>query len=645
MKAAKAARLFSEGLERLQTGQLPAAEKRFRAALKSAPGDARVLHYLGLCQFQQGRTTEGLHHLRRSVERDPENSVFLINLGEALRQSGDPLAATPFLEQALAKVPGDAAVLGNLGLCLMDQGRLDEALPLLGRALAADPRSPNHRLNHAIGLRNARRLDQALEEFEALWRDVGEGPDVAREYGLTLQALGNFREARAVYEAGLRAAPGDPVLLNNLANVLRADGDVVGAWEHLKEAVDSPGAGPDIGFNAAALLEAMNRTDEAVVLVRRGLKRAPGHPLGLAVRGVLARRASDLESAVTDLRAALESGLPGTFASWAWQNLGRALERLGRFEESFEAFSAMNAINRQAADEAGVGTEAMVADIEVSERLLESMETDDRWDPARASEEGPVPVFMVGFPRSGTTLLEQMLGSHPRVEAIEEQEMIAALVHDMGGVGEGIDGTVEAIRTMDDERISGLRACYWKAAREHLPDGDWPSVVVDKNPLNLVHAPFIARLFPEARWILSVRDPRDACFSAFVQNFDLNGGMGNFFDLDGAARFYDRLMTLWDRFVERMAPCAEIVPYESLVTDPGSELRRLCGFLGIDWDESMMDHRRRARAKVVMTSSYDQVVQPLYTDSMARWRGFAPHIESMNPRLAPWIERFGQTPA
>ncbi|MGB0713978.1 MAG: tetratricopeptide repeat-containing sulfotransferase family protein, partial [Gammaproteobacteria bacterium] len=594
MKAAKAARLLAEGVERLQAGQLPAAEKRLRSALKLAPGDAGVLHYLGLAQFQQGRAKEGLHHLRRSVERAPDNNGFLINLGEALRQSGDPGAGARFLEQALEATPDDGAVLGNLGLCLMDLGRLDDALPLLDRALEADPRNLNHRLNRAIALRNARRLDEALGAFEALWGELGGNPDLAREYGLAMQAMGDPGAACEIYEAGLRSAPGDPVLLNNLANALRAVGDVSGAWERLRFAVDAPGAGPDIWFNAAALLEAMNRTGEAAALVRRGLKRASHHPLGLAVRGVLGRRKGDLESAVTDLKRALDIGLPGTFAPWAWQNLGRALERLGRFDESFEAFSTMNEINRQAAREGGISTDAVVADIEVSERVMERYPALISGAEGRDGAEMAAPVFMVGFPRSGTTLLEQMLGSHPRVEAIEEQEMISGLVHELTSGCGGVDEATDRIATLGAARLAELRARYRDLAQGHLPAGVWPEVLVDKNPLNLVHAPFIARLFPDARWILSVRDPRDACLSAFVQNFELNGGMGNFFDLDSAARFYARLMSMWDSFAAVAQPRVEVVRYEALVTDPRAELERLCVLLGIDWDESMMDHRGRA---------------------------------------------------
>ena len=257
---------------------------------------------------------------------------------------------------------------------------------------------------------------------------------------------------------------------------------------------------------------------------------------------------------------------------------------------------------------------------------------------SQAPPKSPVPnhVFLLGFPRSGTTLLEQVLGNHPAVETLEEVDTLIETERDFFLPQGGLDKLAEAT----DGALAPYRESYWGIVRDNQIALDRP-VFVDKMPLNSLLLGAIARLFPDAKILLAIRDPRDVVLSCFRRRFGMSAKMYELLTLEGAADFYATAMQMCEVARDKVPMPFRVARYEDLVADFESETRSLCDFLGIAYSGEMANFAERAREKLVNTPSASQVAQGLYTQGVAQWRAYKDQIAPVLPRLAPWIAKFG----
>jgi hypothetical protein len=245
-------------------------------------------------------------------------------------------------------------------------------------------------------------------------------------------------------------------------------------------------------------------------------------------------------------------------------------------------------------------------------------------------------VFLLGFPRSGTTLLEQVLASHPDVETLEEREAL-------------LDSVRAYLRTPADlERLlaasaadlAPFRDLYWRRVGEAGARVEG-RVFVDKHPLNTLKLPLIVRLFPEARILIARRDPRDVALSCFRRRFRMSAPYYQMLTLAGVAEFYDATMRFASVAMQAGSVKAHIVRHERLVTDFDAEVKAICTFVGLGWRESMRGFAERTRAAGVSTPSGAQLARGLNTGGIGRWRRYRAQMESVLPVLEPWVEQFG----
>jgi hypothetical protein len=245
-------------------------------------------------------------------------------------------------------------------------------------------------------------------------------------------------------------------------------------------------------------------------------------------------------------------------------------------------------------------------------------------------------VFLLGFPRSGTTLLEQVLASHPDVEALEERDTLADAMAAYGKTPAQLVGLTDAPAS----EIARLRAAYWaRVAREGAkPAG---KVFVDKHPLHTFRLPVIAKLFPEAKVLFARRDPRDVVLSCFRRRFAMSGPMYQLLTLDGAARFYDVAMQIGERLGGALPLAHHTVVHERLVEDFDAAAREVCAFLGLPWTDALRGFADRIQDRGVATPSGAQIARGLSAEGMGAWRRYAAQLETVAPVLAPWVDRFG----
>ena len=518
-----------------------------------------------------------------------------LNEAVKLLEGGDASVAEQRARALLAS-GRDLDALHLLGCCQLALGRNDEALQSLSEASSLDP-------NHAGVLHDLGRAHSARGEWQAAAqayvRAISLDPDNARNYlylGPIYEFVGDLDSAERAYRHALELEPTLAAAAGNLAS----------------------------------LHEKANRMQEAEALAARALGLDADDATANLVQAQLDLRAGRHRQAAERLQRLLGKPLSAWNRSLAGGRLGAALDKLDDTEQAFAAFTA--------AKQALLDTPPPVTTRLYEPETLAAISA--RLDalftqPAIAG--GEAPVFLVGFPRSGTTLLDQVLSSHPRIAVLEEKNAMADFLQEFATSAAGL----ERLQALDAVALARHRERYWKRVAEGLPQPRNGRLLVDKLPLYTLFLPVIHRLFPEARVIFAVRDPRDVVLSCFMHPFGLNEAMRHFLTLEGSAGFYAEAMDMGLRSLDHLGSRARLLRYEALVDDLESAARGLCAFLALPWDAAMLQFHDTARKRRINTPSYHQVVQPVYRSALERWRRYQRQLAPVLPRLAPYVERFG----
>ena len=518
---------------------------------------------------------------------------------------------------------------------LLRSGRFGDVIARL-EPLADDPQAPIH-APFLAGVA-AQQMGDTARAIPRLRAVLARQPDHTHAAWYLAQchwARGEYAEAAAAFEtAAAEPAYRAPALTQRAACLNRTGrtADAERAYRNVvKEAPDSA----DALANLASLREQANDLEEATALAERALAAAPRHPLAHLVRATLERRSGDFESARDRLQALLQSGeLSPVNRAVAENQLGQALDRLGQWEGAAAAFERSNRVLAEhhpagrPVDDGPYGLSTL-SRIRAAIPQGEAPAIDGR---DRANAAGPV--FLLGFPRSGTTLLDRMLRAHPAVSVLEERELWREAREQVLG------GRIpDRWDDLDDSRRASLRRAFFEALdAEHPPDG---TLRIDKLPLNSVYLPLILTAFPDARIIHALRDPRDVILSCWCQLFDLVGAMPYFLDAANAARYYDASQDILSAALTRYRPAVHTIHYEALCRDHRAALEPLLEFLGLEWDPAIDRYRAATANARINTPSYQQVSEPIYQRSIGRWRHYPNVMNPVVETLSPWVEAWG----
>jgi Flp pilus assembly protein TadD len=543
---------------------------------------------------------EAGNHVRASalyklvVQARPEDWSVWNNLGNALSALGDHAEAAVALGRAARLAPDSAPIRLNLGNTLIAAGQSEEAEATLREAAQAFPDDPNPDLSLTALYRAQGRDDDAFMAIAEAARRAPDSAEIQSDYGQEAARRNEYAIGEQAFEAALAL---------------------------------NPALGPAF-VGLASIYERINRESELDPLRDRAVEQAVDGQSLAYIEALQFKRAGDIDAAFAALERAGDVIVPGR----KHHLRGTMLDRLGRHDEAFAEFEAMN-FHLRADPSQPIERARMFREAVAQAAALLDKTWIDGWTADPAPPELRTPIFVLGFPRSGTTLLDTMLMADPQVRVLEEEPFI--------GVAEGELGGIEALPGLSPGQIAAARAAYFERAAEKVGPLDGIQLV-DKHPMHLNKATTIRRIFPEARFVLALRHPCDVVLSCFLTNFRANNAMANFLDLGDAARLYDLSFAHWEKACELFALPVGTVVYERLVEDKTRELRPLFEWLGMEWPGDEADHRDAARARgVVRTASYSQVTEPLYKRAAGRWTRYRAQLEPIIPVLKPWIDKFG----
>ena len=646
----------------LSRGDLPAARREAEAALKKQPNSPSALQVLGVICCQSGDVARGADLLRQSIRRGADTVDNRINLARALVELGELDEAESVCSPPPGK-PSEPLLHRMRADILKRQGRVGEAIELYEQLLGSDPRdfeTWNNLGNARIAAGDLGAGLSALEQARAL--NAGSAV-VHLNIGKALDALGSHEEGLASLQQAARLAPGDAAAQLELGRALMRIGRAaealapLGAAARLKPSDPEafvelglafaglaqpdqaerayrfalkadPGSVPAL-LNLAILLEQANRVGELAELVDKAER--IGTPLDELnfIRALVLRREGKLEEALQLAQSAYSSNLDPSIKALF---VGQVADRLGDHDTAFAAFEEMNRVTATRPEARRFDGSEYRHHVE----QLAASTTPDwlrSWRVVDPRRDPPAPAFLVGFLRSGTTLLDTILMGHPGTHVMEEEPILARLEEAVGGLS--------GLPSLDRGQLDQLRSRYFAEADAAAPVASG-RLIIDKNPLASLRAPLIHRLFPDGRFIFALRHPCDVVLSCFMQNFQVNQSMASFLDLNNAALLYDRVMAYWHQCRELLALRVHTVRYEDLVEDVEGEIRPLLEFLDLSWDPKVLDHQKAAADRgYIRTPSYAQVTEKVYTRASGRWVRYRRHLEPVLPILAPWADRFG----
>lgn len=612
------------------------AAAMYERAVDLQPDFVVAQNNLGELLMRQGKMDEAVQAFLKALDTDPNFAGAYANLGRAMNNMGRLEDAAGAFRRAVLIRDDYAVAYDHLGHVLRAQGKMEEAREAFEHALVIDPDLASARHNLATVLVAQGDIDGGIEAFEEGLKSRPEHVPSLIDLGIAYHTKSALKEAAATYRRALELDPDNPDVHLNIGLVLNEQRRSDEAEQHFLRALDLRPDWPDACAELAALYEETSRLDELKDVLTRGLKANPDHERLNLEAAKSERRAGCFVEGIERLAGFNLDTMKPRLAEQFHYQLGYLHDRAGNVDDAYAHIEAANRIASNTPRAKRAQPDRFLALIDDLESFFSNFDVSEGV-PAQDSDRAS-PVFMLGFSRSGTTLADVIIDSHPDITTAEEQVTISPILESLSAMPGGFPRSIGQLSEAD---VSNLRDLYFSAL-DDAAGGEHGRILVDKMPIRTVQVGLLWRLFPDARFVFCVRHPCDVVLSNFVQHYAVSDAYANFYTLADSARAYSRVMDLWRLYVEKLPLKYHMVRYERLVDDLEGESRRLLEFLDVAWDPGILEYRNSLAARGrINTSSYHQVSEPLYTRSRDRWRAYESYFEPLMAQLNTHIAYFG----
>ncbi|MEL7186700.1 MAG: sulfotransferase [Pseudomonadota bacterium] len=606
--------LLESGYQAQQSGDAATAEARYQEVLKREPQNVHALNLMGMLCVNNFRAPEAVKFISNALQQVPDNPQSHTNLGLAYKDIGEPQKAIDHFRRSIELDASNPDVYNNLGNVLRVVDRPKEAITEYERALKMHPTFAECWSNLSAALNESGQQERALT---AASRAIELDPDLAQAYnnrGDIHLELAQYEQAIAEYKRAVELSPKYVAALLNMARTQRDMDDPDAARQTLKLAIEIEPNNPEAFLVEGVLNEQIGDRSAAAESFKKSIAQLPemtvAHYYLSQIKG---RKGTDDEFAAMRELAKRQDLTPKA-RTYLEFGLFRAYDQRGMYDEAYAHLATGNAIKAETSPYDDEDT------AEYIESILECARSARDKHGASPGLIDPRPVFVLGMPRSGTSLTEQILASHSEVAGAGELSYAYDTAHSIRKMVN--EKFPDNMKLLSAEQFAELGDRYLS---RHSEQSLAARFVVDKTPLNFQYIGMLALALPQARFIHCHRDPVANCFSIHRMPFDDKQTYAH--NLESLGTYYSRywnLMLAWhDMFPGRILDCR----YEDTVDDIESQSRRILDFLDLEFEEQVLEFHKTKR--IVKTPSASQVRQPIYKDSVAAWKHYEKHLQPL----------------
>ena len=506
-------------------------------------------------------------------------------------------------KKALKIQPNYAALCNNYGAVLVELGKYHKAINFCQKAIQIKPNYANAYNNLGSALKELEEYQKAINCFQKTIQIQSNFTAAYTNLGIIFKELGEFRKAINYFQKAIQIQPKDIKAHQNLMETY----EKTNQEKELKYAVS----------NAGVIFKNNNfiKLYEGVILYNNSkFKEAKKH-----LESILFNT-KDIKNEIIKI-----------------STLAKCYDRIKNTDKAFYYFKKANSLFPKIKKIKFFDKNRYLKEIKIRTKFFTKSQV-IKWPNIQLANKKSDPIFLIGFPRSGTTLLDTILRSHPLIEVIEEKPAVKKLIDSLNELS---NNSLESLKRINTNQVKKIRKTYFDFIESQIQNKNNSKLYIDKLPLNIIHVGEIVRIFPNSKFIVSLRHPYDCVLSCFMQDFKLNDAMANFLNLRDSAHLYNKVMNLWFQYISIFKINYHEVKYENLVANFEPTVKSVLNFLDLSWDDSVLEYAKTAKTRErIATPSYGQVIKPLYLYASGRWKRYNKQISNIYPILEKWVKKF-----
>ena len=575
------------------------AAKLYEKILNINPNHFESNFYLGTLNAQNSNFKKASDLFNKAIEINPKIPDLHNNLGLIYREMGELEKSSDSIKKAIQINPMYAEAHNNLGLVYKDLGQTERAEKSLIKSIEIKPNNADPHNN--LGL---------------IYKDIGQIEKAKKCFNKSIEI--NHKHVQAYVNLGN--------LFKNLSEIEKSE-------KLYEDAININPKYFEAYNNLMDLLERTNQNKKLENIIIKAEAQFKSNPIVKLFYGQYLYKTQKFNKAIENLEKIKFNELQLNRERLRSLILAKSYDKLNQPDNAFEFFKKTNQIN-QKTKPAHIDKSKTH---EIIRKRISFFNKPYKFEKnIQINSQDKNPVFLIGFPRSGTTLLDTILRSHKSIGVIEEENLVGNLIN---SIKIYTNDNFENLEKIDTSKLEQLKNLYHSDRNKYL-DKEY-KIIIDKMPLNIFHIAEIIRIFPNAKFIVALRHPCDCVLSCYMQSFKMNNAMSNFLNLKDSAYLYSETMKLWLEYKKNINFDYIEIKYENIVSNFKETISQLLSFLKIEWSDEVLNFYKTAeRRSLISTPSYDQVNKPIYSDSVEKWKKYEKHMSDIIPILNLWIEEF-----
>jgi len=538
---------------------------------------------------------------KKILKKYPDNFEANFNLGTIYAKNNNLEKSVELLEKAALINPKVEKIYTSLGLIYLNLGDKEKALEKTNKAIKLNP-SSSVAYNH-LGLiySNLDKVDEAIKSYSKSIELNPKNVPVNYNIGNLFKRMNDVKNSEKYFNNTLELDPKHLPAYNNLLELYDISNQNEKFKKLLEKSETNLGTNATIDLFKSKLFYKLKKFEDVVQILEK-------------------IKFEEDENFKENSRLEL---------------IAKSHDQLGNFKESYYFFKQNNDLSKKT-DKNNANKEIFTELINKRIKYFSKLNFKE-WEIEKKDDDLKDPIFLIGFPRSGTTLLDTILRSHPSINVLEEKPIVDKYIEKLDIK---IDSNFDILKSSNSSLKKEMRNFYFGQRNKYLNDNK--KVIIDKMPLNIIYVGEIIRYFPKAKFILALRHPNDCVLSCFMQNFLLNNAMANFLNIKDSAKMYNLVMKLWEIYKSKFSLDFHTIKYEDLISNFKGSVSNLLNFLDLSWyDEVSEFYKTSQKRGIIATPSYNQVSQPLYSKSIGRWKNYKNELIEGKQYLESWIKKYG----